>query len=76
MWKILARTLISKPLPIDAPAPDEAHLAELAGRLDRSERELLESFALGDLVRHVGQLSRAQAIAFCVLFIGVFALAK
>jgi Ni,Fe-hydrogenase III small subunit len=38
MWKILARTLISKPLPIDAPAPDEAHLAELAGRLDRVAR--------------------------------------
>ena len=35
----------------------------LAGRLDRSERELIESFALGDLVRHLGQLSRAEAIA-------------
>jgi len=38
MWKTLGRTLISKPLPIDAPAPDEAHLAELAERLDRASR--------------------------------------
>jgi len=38
MWKTLGRTLISKPLPIDAPAPDEAHLAELARRLDRAAR--------------------------------------
>jgi len=38
MWKTLGRTLISKPLPIDAPAPDEAHLAELAQRLDSTAR--------------------------------------
>ncbi len=38
MWKTLGRTLISKPLPIDAPAPDDAHLAELAERLDRAAR--------------------------------------
>jgi len=36
MWKTLGRTLISKPLPIDAPAPDHAHLAELSERLDRA----------------------------------------
>ena len=38
MWKTLGRTLISKPLPVDAPAPDEAHLAELAQRLDSVAR--------------------------------------
>jgi Ni,Fe-hydrogenase III small subunit len=38
MWKTLGRTLISKPLPIDAPAPDEAHLKELSERLDRAAR--------------------------------------
>ncbi|HLJ20869.1 MAG TPA: NADH-quinone oxidoreductase subunit NuoB [Stellaceae bacterium] len=38
MWKTLGRTLISKPLPIDAPAPDEAQLKELAERLDRAAR--------------------------------------
>src|SRR5215813_12400681 len=38
MWKTLGRTLISKPLPIDAPAPDETHLKELAARLDRAAR--------------------------------------
>lgn len=38
MWKTLGRTLISKPLPIDAPAPDEAHLKELAERLDQAAR--------------------------------------
>jgi glycosyltransferase involved in cell wall biosynthesis len=35
----------------------------LAGRLDRAERELLESFELGDLVRNVGHLSRPQSLA-------------
>jgi glycosyltransferase involved in cell wall biosynthesis len=35
----------------------------LAGRLDREERELIDSFRLGDLVTHVGQLTRAQSIA-------------
>jgi len=38
MWKTLGRTLISKPLPIDAPAADDAHLAELAERLGRAAR--------------------------------------
>jgi len=38
MWKTLGRTLISKPLPIGTPAPDEAQLAELAQRLDRAAR--------------------------------------
>ena len=38
MWKTLGRTLISKPLPVDAPPPDEAHLAELSERLDRAAR--------------------------------------
>jgi glycosyltransferase involved in cell wall biosynthesis len=35
----------------------------LAGRLDVAERELIESARLGDLLIHVGQLSRAQALA-------------
>jgi glycosyltransferase involved in cell wall biosynthesis len=35
----------------------------LAGRLDVAERRLIESAGLGDLLRHVGQLSRAQALA-------------
>jgi glycosyltransferase involved in cell wall biosynthesis len=35
----------------------------IASRLDRAERELVESFRLGDLVRHVGSLSRLQALA-------------
>ena len=39
MWKILGRTLISKPLPIAAPALDEAHLKQLAERLDRAARK-------------------------------------
>ena len=38
MWKTLGRTLISRPLPIDAPAPDEAHLKELAEHLDNAAR--------------------------------------
>ena len=38
MWKTLGRTLISRPLPIDAPALDEAHLKELAERLDNAAR--------------------------------------
>jgi glycosyltransferase involved in cell wall biosynthesis len=46
-------------------SPTTAEQLELviAGRLDRDERELLESFALGGLVRHVGHLSRAQSLA-------------
>ena len=35
----------------------------LAGRLDVAERELIESAGLGDLLVHVGHLSRAQALA-------------
>jgi glycosyltransferase involved in cell wall biosynthesis len=35
----------------------------LAGRLDREEQQLIEGLELGDMVRHVGQLSRAQSIA-------------
>jgi Ni,Fe-hydrogenase III small subunit len=38
MWNVIGRTLISKPLPIEAPPPDEAHLAELAARLDQRAR--------------------------------------
>ncbi len=34
----------------------------LAGRLDREEQELIEGLDLGDTVRHVGQLSRAEAM--------------
>src|SRR5260221_9697596 len=34
MWPVLGRTLISKSPPVAAPPPDEAHLAELARRLD------------------------------------------
>ncbi len=41
MWKLLARTLLTKPLPIEAPAPDEAQLAELGGRLAAAARARL-----------------------------------
>jgi Ni,Fe-hydrogenase III small subunit len=41
MWNVIGRTLISKPLPIAAPPPDEAHLAELAARLDERARARL-----------------------------------
>ncbi len=41
MWRVIGRTLLSKPLPIEAPAPDEAHLAELATRLDARARARL-----------------------------------
>ena len=33
MWKLLARTLLTKPLPIAPPAPEPAQLAELGERL-------------------------------------------
>jgi Ni,Fe-hydrogenase III small subunit len=33
MWKLLAKTLLAKPLPIAAPAPEATHLAELGSRL-------------------------------------------
>ncbi len=35
----------------------------LAGRLDVAERLLIESAGLGEMLRHVGQLPRAQALA-------------
>ncbi|HXZ01754.1 MAG TPA: NADH-quinone oxidoreductase subunit NuoB [Stellaceae bacterium] len=41
MWKLLAKTLLTKPLPIAAPAPEEAQLAELAGRLAVAARARL-----------------------------------
>ena len=47
----------------ESPSTSERLQFVLAGRLDRAERELLESFKLGDLVRDVGHLSRLQALA-------------
>lgn len=46
-------------------SPDSAARLQLvlAGRLDVAERRLIESAGLGDLLRHVGQLSRAQSLA-------------
>src|SRR5260221_6326609 len=41
MWPVLGRTLISKSPPVAAPPPDEAHLAELARRLDERARARL-----------------------------------
>jgi Ni,Fe-hydrogenase III small subunit len=41
MWKIFGQTLVSKPLPIDAPPPDDAHLAELTAALQSRSRALL-----------------------------------
>ena len=38
MWKTFGRTLISKPLPVAAPAPDAAQLAELAAAVQRRAR--------------------------------------
>jgi glycosyltransferase involved in cell wall biosynthesis len=35
----------------------------LAGRLDAAERELVDWYALGDLVRHIGHVSRPDALA-------------
>jgi glycosyltransferase involved in cell wall biosynthesis len=35
----------------------------LAGRLDRDEQQLIDGLELGNMVRHVGQLSRAESIA-------------
>ncbi len=45
--------------------PEAADRVELvlAGRLDRDEQRLIEGLELGDMVRHVGQLSRADSIA-------------
>src|SRR5882724_3455141 len=41
MWKTFGRTLVSKPLPVAAPKPDAAQLAELAAALDRRARARL-----------------------------------
>jgi Ni,Fe-hydrogenase III small subunit len=41
MWKIIGRTLISKPLPIDAPAVAEADLAQLVSQLNERARAKL-----------------------------------
>src|SRR5580692_5147469 len=38
-------------------------LLVLAGRLDREEQELLDRYALGELILHAGQLSRGGAMA-------------
>jgi Ni,Fe-hydrogenase III small subunit len=38
MWKTFGRTLVTRPLPGPAPAPDEAQLAELAAALERRAR--------------------------------------
>jgi glycosyltransferase involved in cell wall biosynthesis len=47
----------------DSPATAERLQLVLAGRLDRNERELIESFGLGDRVRILGPLPRAESIA-------------
>lgn len=47
----------------DSPASAEQLQLVIAGRLDRDERELLESFSLGPLVRHVGPVPRAASLA-------------
>jgi Ni,Fe-hydrogenase III small subunit len=41
MWNMIGRTLVAKPLPVDAPSPDPAQLAELAARLDARARARL-----------------------------------
>lgn len=41
MWKLLAKTLMAKPLPVAAPAPEEAQLAELGRRLEAVARTRL-----------------------------------
>jgi Ni,Fe-hydrogenase III small subunit len=41
MWKLLARTLLAKPLPVEAPAPEEAQLAALGERLAVAARARL-----------------------------------
>jgi Ni,Fe-hydrogenase III small subunit len=41
MWHVIGRTLVSKPLPVAAPPPDAAYLAELAQHLDRRARARL-----------------------------------
>jgi Ni,Fe-hydrogenase III small subunit len=47
MWKMLAHSLVSKPLPIAAPALDPAHLEELGLRLrERARRRLGRSLSI------------------------------
>jgi Ni,Fe-hydrogenase III small subunit len=41
MWKLLARTLLTKPLPVEAPAPDAAQLGALGERLRTTARARL-----------------------------------
>lgn len=41
MWKIIGRTLVSKPLPVGAPALEEAHLEQLARELEMRARTRL-----------------------------------
>src|SRR5580692_1847045 len=41
MWKIIGRTLISKPLPVGAPAVAEADLAQLVSQLNERARAKL-----------------------------------
>jgi Ni,Fe-hydrogenase III small subunit len=41
MWKLLVKTLSSRPWPVAAPAVEEAHLAELGRRLDEAARARL-----------------------------------
>src|SRR4029077_9109422 len=50
MWKMLAHSLVSKPLPIEAPALDPAHLEELGLRLqERARRRLGRSLAIREI---------------------------
>jgi Ni,Fe-hydrogenase III small subunit len=41
MWNIIGRSLLSRPLSVDAPAMVDAHLAELASRVDQAARARL-----------------------------------
>lgn len=50
MWKMLAHSLVSKPLPIEAPALDPAHLEELGLRLrERARRRLGRSLSIREI---------------------------
>ena len=42
MWKTIGRTLISKPLPIDAPAPGADEIAELLDAAEDAYARLLD----------------------------------
>jgi glycosyltransferase involved in cell wall biosynthesis len=50
-------------LGVDAPEIGQRLELVLAGRLARDERELIEAFDLGDVLRVLGPLSRAESIA-------------